>query len=206
MNSVQYMVTARRERLKQELRDEIIAAARDLFVTEGYANVSMRKIADHVGCASGTIYLHFQDKDSILSAIVIETFAKLNKRMEAIRNDKGDPLERLRRGGRAYVEFALDHPYHYLVTFGLAGAERFKSDDAHKAGEYSFDCMRQCVRQCVDAGLLRKNDVEEVAQSLWATMHGVVMLLIGKSHFPFIEQSRLIDSVLDISMEGIRKR
>src|SRR5439155_19230260 len=120
MNSV-HMVTARRERLRQELRDEIIAAARDLFVTEGYANVSIRKVADRVGCAAGTIYLYFEDKDSILSAICIETFAKLNRRMEAIRNDKGDPLERLRRGCLAYIQFALDHPHHYPVTFGLTG-------------------------------------------------------------------------------------
>lgn len=200
------MATARRERLRQELRSEIIAAARDLFVTEGYANVSIRKVADRVGCAPGTIYLYFEDKDSILSAICIETFAKLNKRMEAIRNDKGDPLERLRRGGRAYIQFALDHPYHYLVTFGLTGAARFKNDEARQAGQYSFDCMRQCVRLCVDAGLLRKNDVEEMAQSLWACLHGVVMLLISKSEFPFIEQSRLIESVLDITLEGIRKK
>src|SRR5262245_27592603 len=121
------MSTARRERLRRELRGDIIAAARDLFVTEGYLNVSMRKIADRVGCAPGTIYLYFEDKYSILSAICVETFAKLDKRMEAIRNDKGDPVERLRRGGRQYVLFALDHPYHYLVTFGLSGTAHFKN-------------------------------------------------------------------------------
>lgn len=199
------MVTARRERLKNEIREEILAAARDLFVSEGYANVSIRKVADRVGCAPGTIYLHFEDKDSILSAIVIETFAKLDKRMEAIRNDAGDPLERLRRGGRTYIQFGLDNPYHYLVTFGLTGAARFKNDEAHQAGNGSFDCLRHCVGLCVEAGLLRNDDVEAVAQSLWASMHGTVMLLIGKEGFPFIEQSRLIESVMDIALEGIRK-
>jgi AcrR family transcriptional regulator len=208
MNSVHLlnMATSRRERLRQELRDEIVAAARDLFVTEGYPNVSMRKIAERVGCALGTIYLYFEDKDSILSAIVVETFAKLNQRMEAIRNDQGDPLERLRRGGRTYIQFGLDHPHHYLITFGLTGSADFKNDEARQAGTFSFDCMRQCVRLCVDAGQLRTNDVEEVAQSLWACIHGVVMLLITKDGFPFIEQSRLIDSVLDITLEGIRKK
>jgi AcrR family transcriptional regulator len=201
------MASLRKERLKQELRDEILAAARDLFVTEGYANVSMRKVAERVGCASGTIYLYFEDKDAILSAICVETFAKLNKRMEAIRHDQGDPLERLRRGGRAYIQFALDHPYHYLVTFGQTGASNVvKSDEARQAGEYSFNCMRECVRLCLDAGMLRKTDVEEVAQSLWACVHGTVMLLIGKTDFPFIEQSRLIDSVLDMILEGIRQK
>src|SRR5258707_379359 len=128
-------VTARRERLKQELRDEILDAARDLFATEGYANVSMRKGAQKVGCAPGTIYLYFEDKDAIPSAICIETFAKLNKRMEAIRHDQGEPMERLRRGGRAYIQFGLDHPYHYLVTFGLTGAAEFKSEEARKAAQ-----------------------------------------------------------------------
>jgi AcrR family transcriptional regulator len=199
------MATARRERLKQEIRGDIITAARDLFVTEGYVNVSMRKIAEKVGCAPGTIYLYFEDKDSILSAICVETFAKLNKRMEAIRNDTGDPVERLRRGGRQYILFALDHPYHYLVTFGLTGTPHVKNDEARNAGQESFNCMRECVRLCVDAGRFRIDDVDQIAQSLWACLHGVVMLLIGKAEFPFIEQNRLIDSVLDISLEGLRK-
>src|SRR5690349_8300787 len=188
------MATARRERLKQEIRGDIITAARDLFVTEGYVNVSMRKIAEKVGCAPGTIYLYFEDKDSILSAICVETFAKLNKRMEAIRNDTGDPVERLRRGGRQYILFALDHPYHYLVTFGLTGTPHVKNDEARNAGQESFNCMRECVRLCVDAGRFRIDDVDQIAQSLWACLHGVVMLLIGKAEFPFIEQNRLIDS------------
>ena len=205
MNVVHFMATVRRERLKQELRGDIVAAARDLFATEGYASVSMRKIAERVGCAPGTIYLYFEDKDALLSAICVETFAKLNKRMEAIRNDQGDPLERLRRGGRQYVQFALDHPYHYLVTFGLTGVAHSKNDEARQAGEHSFNCMRECVRLCIDAGLLRIDDVEQVAQSLWACLHGVVMLLISKSDFPFIEQTRLIDSVVDISLQGVRK-
>jgi AcrR family transcriptional regulator len=199
------MPSARRERLKQELREDIITAARDLFVIEGYVNVSMRKIADKVGCAPGTIYLYFEDKDSILSAIVAQTFAKLDKRMEAIRNDKGDPVERLRRGGRQYILFALDHPYHYLVTFGLNGAEHLRNQEARQAGQHSFNCMRECVRLCVDAGVFRIDDVEQIAQSLWASLHGVVMLLITKSEFPWIERNRLIDSVLDINITGLRK-
>lgn len=206
MNSVQYMVTQRRERLKTEIREEILAAARDLFVAEGYASVNMRKIAETVGCAPGTIYLHFKDKASILSAICVETFAKLDKRMEAIESGGGDPLELLRRGGRAYAQFALDHPNHYLVVFGGIGTAAFKDQEAKEAGLRSFECMRKCVRRCVEAGVLRITDVEQVAQSLWACVHGVAMLLIAKKGFPFIEQNRLIDSVLDITMEGIKKR
>jgi AcrR family transcriptional regulator len=189
-----------------QLREEILEAARTLFVAEGYANVSMRKIADRVGCAPGTIYLHFEDKAAILRAICIETFAKLDKRMEAIRRDRSDPLESLRRGGRVYIQFGIDHPHHYILALGPSSAPRYGDEASKQAGLGSFECLRGGVRAAVEAGLTRSQDVEEIAQSLWASIHGVVMLLISKPEFPFIEQTRLIDSVLDIAIEGIRKR
>ena len=207
MNSVHSMTTARRDRLKAELRNEILAAARDLFARQGYESVSIRKIAERCGCAPGTIYLHFEDKDQILSAICAETFAILKQRMAAISKDTGDPLERLRRSGRQYIQFGIDHPYHYIVTFGVApGTQAGKSDADHQAGMECFQSLRDCVQRCQESGQLRFPDVEEVAQALWATTHGLVMLLITKAGFPFVEQTRLIETTLDMSIEGIRAR
>jgi AcrR family transcriptional regulator len=200
------MASPRRERLKQELREEILAAARNLFVTDGYGSVSMRKIAETVGCAPGTLYLHFKDKAAILNAICVETFTRLDKRMEAIANDKGEPLDKLRRGGRAYIQFGLDHPHHYWLTFGLHENEWSKEEQTKVAGMHSFGCLQTCIRGCVEAGKLRSNDVEEIAQAVWSSAHGVIMLLIAKPEFAFVEQTRLIDRVLDITIEGIRKR
>ena len=200
------MLTTRRERLKHELRQEILAAASEMFVREGYASVTMRKIGQRVRVAPGTIYHYFKDKDAILATICEETFARLDKRMEALVNDhSGDPLERLRRGGRLYIQFGLDHPQHYFLKFAVAGTASGQ-ESSMAAGLRTFENMRNCVRACVEAGLTRSQDVEEISQSLWASIHGVVMLLIGKPGFPFIEQSRLIDSVLDIGIEGIRKQ
>ena len=200
------MLTKRRERLNHELREEVLAAARELFATDGYHNVTMRKIAERVRVAPGTIYHHFDDKSAILAAICMETFGKLDKRMEALVTDRsGDPLERLRRGGRMYVQFGLEHPQHYALTFAIGDAMP-KHDSVMSAGLKTFENLRLCVRDCVDAGLTRMQDVEEIAQSLWATTHGIVMLFLGKPGFPFIEQSRLIESVLDIAIEGIRKK
>src|SRR5262249_41508719 len=156
-----------RDRLKQELRGEILAAARNLFMTEGYVNVCIRKVAERVGCSTGTIYLHFEDKNSILSAICIQAFVELNKRMEAICHDRGDPLERLRRGSRTYIQFSLDHPFHYLVMFGLNGTAGVKDEATRNAAMHSLECMRQCVHSCIEAGALRKTDIDEVTHSLW---------------------------------------
>ena len=57
-------VKERREREKSETRDKILDAARELFVTEGYEGVSMRKVAQKIEYSPTAIYVHFPDKSS----------------------------------------------------------------------------------------------------------------------------------------------
>src|ERR687885_1755275 len=85
LSSVCHMgVQERRAREKQELRQEILDAARELFIREGFENVSMRKIADKIEYSPTTIYLHFQDKADLLDCICEETLGKLQQRLAAI--------------------------------------------------------------------------------------------------------------------------
>src|SRR5215471_18231033 len=196
-------VQERRAREKANIREDILDAARTLFVKEGYERVSMRKIAEKIEYAPGTIYLYFRDKAEILERLCDETFAKLMQRMRAIHDDHSNPLEGLRRGLRTYIQFGIDNPNHYIVTF--VQAKQLPQEEQSKTGEQCFDNLRAAVRRCIEAGQLNCEDVEEGAQAIWAAAHGVVTLLIT-CNFPFIEQSRLIERVVSIVIEGIRKR
>ncbi len=68
-------VQERRARQKESVREEILDAARTLFVKEGYEHVSIRKIAEKIEYAPGTIYLYFRDKAEILERLCEETFS-----------------------------------------------------------------------------------------------------------------------------------
>jgi AcrR family transcriptional regulator len=196
-------VQERRARQKAGIREEILDAARTLFVKEGYEHVSMRKIAEKIEYAPGTIYLYFRDKAEILDQICEETLGKLAQKIQAINNDPSNPLDRLRRGMRTYVQFGIDNPNHYIVAF--VQAKQVPTHGHPEAGQSCFDNLRTAVKRCIDAQQLNCDDVEEVAQALWAGVHGVTTLLIT-CQFPFIEQNRLIDRVVHILIEGIRKR
>jgi AcrR family transcriptional regulator len=196
-------VQERRARHREGIREEILDAARTLFVKEGYDHVSMRKIAEKIEYSPGTIYLYFHDKAEILDRLCEETFSKLAQRIHAINSDPTSPLDGLRRGLLAYVQFGVDNPNHYIVTF--VQAKQLPHGNQPKAGDQCFDNLRDAVRRCIEAGQLNCDDVEEVSQALWAGVHGVTTLLTTCS-FPFIEQSRLIDRVVNILIEGIRKR
>jgi AcrR family transcriptional regulator len=54
---------------KAQKRDELLAAAAVLLVTEGYDAASMSRIAEHAGVTPNTLYWYFRDKDELLVAV-----------------------------------------------------------------------------------------------------------------------------------------
>ena len=90
----------RRAREKEQLRRQIIDAARELFVSEGYENVSMRKIADKIEYSPTVIYLYFKDKADLLDSACQETLLGLLDTVELLKRDKNNPVEcALRKSG-----------------------------------------------------------------------------------------------------------
>ena len=196
----------RREREKKALREEILDAARDLFVEQGYESVSMRKIADRIEYSPTAIYLHFKDKSELLTSICDETFAKLSAALEGItqhvRAGKRDPVELLKKGLHAYVDFGLAHPNHYQLTFLTASDG---PPEKESTGLQAFGHLATSVEACVRTGALQAGDVQEMSQALWAGVHGVTALLIQHPCFPFVARKKLIRRVVDSMVEGMRK-
>ncbi len=200
-------VQERRAREKQELRQEILDAARDLFIREGFENVSMRKIAEMIEYSPTTIYLHFQDKADLLDCVCEETLQKLENRLAAIAAVTFDPLDRLTLGLRAYIEFGLEHPNDYRVAFLMEFkpfAEPERCVRCHSMGQQTFDHMRRDVAACVSSGVFQPVDVEGSSQALWAAIHGVTSLLILHPHFPWVDREVLIDSLIGAVLRGLK--
>ncbi|MDX1982281.1 MAG: TetR/AcrR family transcriptional regulator [Bryobacteraceae bacterium] len=204
-------VRERREREKAELRARIVEAATQLFVDEGIPNVSIRKIADRIEYSPATIYLYFRDKEHLLSCVCGETFAQLKRQLDGTRSDK-DPVAGLRRGLRIYIDFALQHPQHYLLTFCTphthyavaAGSPEY--EQANTAGLEAFDVLRQALTLCRDAGAAQFEDLEATAQAVWSFIHGTASLLItcyDDPGFPWVAKEKLIESSLDLVMKAL---
>jgi AcrR family transcriptional regulator len=198
-------VQERRAREKKELRQEILDAARDLFVHEGYENVSMRKIADKIEYSPTTIYLYFQDKADLLDCICEETMSRLVRKQLVHEQTIADPLERLQRGLRAYIEFGLKHPNHYKVTFMMLQPVAENANcRSREMGKKAFHHLRTTLALCVEQGLLEVADIELSSQALWATIHGVTSLVIAHPKFPWADRERLIDTVIENAIAGMR--
>src|SRR5262245_15959385 len=108
-----------RARQKQLLRQQILDAARELLMRNGYDQLSMRRVADRIDYSPTAIYLHFKDKQELVSSLCDESFAKLVHELETLAEEYPDPLVRLRKGMERYIELGMKNHKHYLTTFGM---------------------------------------------------------------------------------------
>jgi AcrR family transcriptional regulator len=193
----------RRAKYKAELQAQILEAAREIFVTQGYESFSMRALAQRVGYSPAATYKHFKNKAEIFDCLAEESFAALMAATESVRSIAGeDPVDRLKRGMWAYVDFGLQNPFHYRFAFLLS-----QPDTTHPPKpRAAYAGLRSRVQACIDAGKFGSHDAELMAQSLWAAAHGVTSLLIQKPAFPWVARARLIQQVVDSAIEGLLAR
>ena len=198
-------VKERRAREKEQLRRRILSAARELFVTEGYESVSMRKIADMIEYSPTTIYLYYKDKADLLDSVCKETLLNLMNTLDLLRRDTSDPVETLRKSGKAYVEFGLKYPQDYKLTFVIRPQfQKGLGLQEGSVGEKVFNYLRTIVSECIRQKKFRKVDVETTGQVLWSAVHGVTLLLIDFPDFPWTEKDKLIDMVIHTMIEGLK--
>jgi AcrR family transcriptional regulator len=189
---------ARRAQHREELRAEILDAAREIFVKDGYEGFSMRKLARSVGYSAAAIYLHFESKEELFDVLVEESFAHLYEGLGALLQERGkDPVRQLKRGLRLYVEWGLRYPNEYNIAFVVRNPSK-SPYKTHRA----FDVARSLVKLCVAGSRAEDPEVELRTQALWAATHGVTSILIQRPSFPWVSKDRLIDTVIDTAVRG----
>lgn len=185
-------VKERQAQHRDELREKILDAARELLVREGVEQVSMRKIAKKINYTATTLFHHFPNKDALLLAVCEADFLALRRSFEKIATI-ADPLQRLRSLGMAYVSFALGHPSHYRLMFMTPHPPQLDLESArlHKGNpdQDAYAFLRQTVAAVIAAGLLRDEyqDVDLTAQILWSGVHGVVALHLIMSNSSWLD-------------------
>jgi AcrR family transcriptional regulator len=200
----------RRERERQETRDRILDAAREMFVKDGVEAVTMRAIADKIEYTPTAIYHHFRDKDALLRELAEHDAGELARAFQRIGKIE-DPIERLRRIGYAYLQFGLENPSHYRFLFMTPSKERVGGSEKKKSSEASYGYLRQAVSGAIATGRLRPEltDPDQVSVMCWSIAHGVVSLTIVFQADQWIrwpDPSRTGEVAIDALLRGLVAR
>lgn len=205
---------ATRQRLAPaERRAQIIGATKKLFATGGIEMVSMRSIAREVGVTQAAIYQHFEDKEAILTAIAEDFFAELIVACERVAAEESDPITRLARSMRGYVEVGLARADEYRLVF-MTNIPGFRHHGLHRLpegeeppeemtkGKIAYSFLQEQVRQLLANGDIRGGEPETVAEAIWAAGHGLVSLMITHVDFPWAREA-LVETQLRILLNGL---
>jgi len=196
-------VKARRARsapAREAVRERLCDAAAKLFVEEGEAALSMRRLAAEVGCSAMAPYRYFADKQALIAAIRTAAFNRLADALDGV---AADGRHRAADIGDAYVRFARENPAAYKLMFDLAQPDEAAYPELSAAAGRGREAMAGYVRELVEAGVL-VGDPVALGYVFWAAIHGLIVLdLAGRLPAdPGFETLRR--TVLGALMRGLR--
>jgi AcrR family transcriptional regulator len=200
-------IKERQGREREAIHRAILDAARDLFVHEGYQNVSIRKIAERIEYSPAAIYGYFPSKDDIFFALAEEGFRLLHgDRANDTALESLPPLERIRTIFLRLYEYSREHPQYFALMFVDRSVPRI----SREYERFSFareikDHLIAQVRECMAAGVFRADLQPEVALRLLTTgILGVAVMRLSERLGPSENADDLAKDVLDVTIAGLQ--
>lgn len=157
-----------------DLPNTLRRAAAELVAERGAAGFSLREVARRAGVSHAAPSHHFGDSTGLLTAVAVEAFQHLHAAMTAAMDGVDDPVERLARIGRAYVEVSLSSPGHCAVVYrhDLVDAD---NPDYRAWGDKAHGVLNSTIQGLRDE-LNPDLDVEIATDLCWAAMQGLIQL------------------------------
>lgn len=198
-------IKARQDRERTVVREAILHAARELFVTEGYRTVSMRKIAERIEYSPAAIYGYFTSKDEIFFALAEEGFRMMHDALKAATAGQPDPLAAMRAGFWSYYRFAREQPQYFELMFVDRSVPQITDVDRFDVLAEMWQDATALLARCVEAGAFPSTlDVEGAFHVLWAAIHGPATLQLCQRLSAEEDPDLLAADTLNAAIAGLQ--
>jgi len=198
-------IKERQERDREAIRRGILDVARDLFVKEGYQNVSIRKIAEGIEYSPAAIYGYFPSKDDIFFALAEEGFRLLHHPVEE-RPQGMSPLERVYQMLWHFYTFSHEHPQYFALMFVDRSVPSVRQ--VYERFAFAREIKQSLIgelQRCIDAGIFPSTVTAPVAFRLLMTpLVGVATLRLSDKLSPDEDADDLARDLLDLTIAGLR--
>jgi AcrR family transcriptional regulator len=202
-------IKERQERDREAVRRAILDAARELFVTEGFQNVSIRKIAERIEYSPAAIYGYFPSKDDIFFSLAEEGFRLLGD-PAATRDDPAlkdaPPLDRVRAVFWRLHTFSREQPQYFALMFVERSVPRISREYERFAFAREMkEHIIEELRAAIDTGALPATlDPQVAMRSLMVGILGVALLNLNERLLPGENADSLAADVLNLTLAGLR--
>lgn len=175
---------ARRERERAERTERIMDVARRMFVRDGYEAVTLRKLAKEIEYSPAAIYQYFKDKEDLIATIIEKDQQELHRHILTCM-EVTDPQDRIVEMALLYAQWGVTYPNHYLLQLmpPKHRGNRKKAMPQQDAAPLYYEVLgvlHETVKEMIERGMVKEKykDPSLVAATMWAAIHGVIMLEI----------------------------
>lgn len=182
-------VSSPAERRRNKIRARILSAAERVFAREGAEGLSIRRLAENIDYSPAAIYKYFKSKDELVDELKETFFELILENVNRIADTSTPFTERARDCVATYVQIATDKPYHYAAAFaGESGTQAPVDGEpgfAQSKKGQAFMVLSGMISEGVEIGAFRSDiDPTLAAKSIWASMHGLAMMIVHIPTYP----------------------
>jgi AcrR family transcriptional regulator len=194
----------RQQHARATTKRAILDAALALFVSDGYAQVSIRNIAAKVDYSPAAIYSYFPSKDDIFFALAEEGFRLLGA-AQLPRSPSDDPLDDIRSAAARFYEFSKAQPQYFALVFLDRRVPRIGREYERFAFMSDLKSRLEArMQHCIDQGIFPATvDAEVALRLLWAPILGIAALRLSE-RLPHAEADALVLDAIDTTIAGLR--
>lgn len=200
-------IKERQLRDRESVRRAILDAARELFVRDGFGQVSIRKIAELIEYSPAAIYGYFPSKDDIFFALAEEGF-------RLMQGDQGDspsaaalaPLGRVRESLWRFYIFSCEHPQYFALMFVDRSVPRISREYERFAfaRELKQSFSAHVAAAVSDGSLPADVPPGSLFRILSSALIGVAVLRLSDRLAPGENADTLASDVLDVTLAGLQ--
>ncbi len=183
----------------------ILDTARRIITSKGYAALSMRRVAREIGYSATSIYLHYESKDALVHALIDEGMERLREALLSASSQEADPVTRIEKVLRAYVQFGLENPELYEIMFMLhpQPMQRYPTANYRRARR-NLDIIADVLGQA-SGDPVPAIDARLSATAVWSAVHGVLALIVAGRLDASLTPEAVIDRVVAHLMAGLER-
>lgn len=182
-------MTGKREAKRQDLRQRLIASARDRIALHGLASLRARDITQDAGCALGGLYTIFDDLDDLVLQVNASTLDRLESDLIAALSGEPEPARQLRILARGYLAFALGHRNLWAALFEHRLADGAEVPSGHLDKHMFLIQLIARPLALLNPGL-DAEDLRVRALTLFSAVHGMISISL-EDRFVGIPRARL---------------
>jgi AcrR family transcriptional regulator len=173
-----------------------------LFAKEGFDRTDLQQVADALGVGKGTVYRYGRSKEELFLAAADRAMRQLRVAVDAATDPEPEPLEKVRKGIRAYLEFFEAHPeYVELLIQERAAFRDRKKPTYFEHREANVERWRELYRDLIAKGVVRAIPVDRITDTISGLVYGTMF-----SNF-FLRREKAAakqaDDIIDVVFNGI---